>query len=172
MNIELSAITKRSSRHEKRVFLKYMNKFRANYFADAPDMDMSDINYALDNKIVCMLIVADNKYIGAVEATPGCVITQKILNIATIFIDKQFRNKGIANFVYAYLDNLLPDVDVALQIEESNYYQNISKFKNMGFTHYWAGDVSSNDHRQYNEKTFVLYSEKYDNQLMPIAEVA
>jgi ribosomal protein S18 acetylase RimI-like enzyme len=167
--IELKTLT---SRQDKRLYLKYVNKFRKDYFTDAEPQSMQDVNYALELKTLCLLILLNNKVVGMVEATPGSIKNKKILNIATIYIDKQHRNKGIANFVYHYLDNLLPHVDIALHIEESNYYNNISKFKEMGFTHYWVGFLSSPDHRMYDEKTFVLYTEKYDNELMPIEKVA
>ena len=166
--MQLVPVVKTSSRQDKRMYLKLINKFRAEYFSSAPEMRLEDVNHALDNKVLCMLITVDNKFIGMVEATPGSVNNQKILNIATIFVDKRYRGNGIANFVYSQLDNLLPDIDIALQIEESKYRENVNQFANMGFTHYWAGEMNSQDHRKYDEKTFVLYHKQYAKGLQPI----
>ena len=173
MDIQLVPVVKTSTRQDKRMFLKLINKFRGEYFSSADDMGMEDVNHALDNHVVCMLITVDNKFIGMVEATPGRVNNQKILNIATIFVDKRYRGNGIANVVYSHIDNLLPEVDIALQIEESKYFENVNQFANMGFTHYWAGELeNTQDHRKYNEKTFVLYYKEYEKGLQPILETA
>jgi len=159
------------TRQDKRLYLKYINKFRAGYFADAPSMTILDINNAKDQKIVMGLILLNNKCIGLVEATPGNIYSQKILNIATIYVDTRHRGQGIANVVYKYFSNIQDDVDIALHIEESNYTKNVSKFKDMGFTHYTVGvdSVGVNDHRKYNEKTYVLYDKKHDDICKEIA---
>ena len=171
MNTQLLPVVKTSSRQDKRMFLKLINKFRGEYFSGADHMAMEDVNHALDNQVVCMLITVDNKFIGMVEATPGSVNNQKILNIATIFVDKRYRGNGIANVVYRRLNNLLPELDIALQIEESKYFENVNQFANMGFTHYWAGELeNTQDHRKYDEKTFVLYHKEYAKGLQPILE--
>ena len=173
MDTQLLPVVKTSSRQDKRMFLKLINKFRAEYFTDADPMGMEDVNHALDNKVLCMFITVDKKCIGMVEATPGSVNDQKLLNIATIFVDKRYRGNGIANVVYSHLDNLLPEVDIALQIEESKYHVNVNQFANMGFTHYWAGELPNvQDHRKYDEKTFVLYQKEYEKGLQPILETA
>ena len=170
MNIHLIPVTKNSSRQHKRMFLKLINKFRAGYFADADNMGMEDLNHALANHVLCTLITANDKFIGMVEATPGGVNEQKILNVATLYIDPRHRNKGIANYVYKMLDDIVPEVDVALQIEESNYLQNVKKFEQMGFTYYWAGEIKNvQDHRKYDEKTYVLYHKQYSPELLPVA---
>ena len=153
-----------NARQDKRLYLKYINKFRAGYFADAPSMSILDVNHAIEQKIVMGLILLNNKCVGIVEATPGNIYSQKILNIATIYVDTRHRGQGIANVVYKYFSNLQDDIDVALQIEESNYTKNASKFKDMGFTHYAMVEcVSSSDHRKYDEKTYVLYDKKHDD---------
>lgn len=160
-------ITPLQTRQDKRSYIKYVNKFRKEYFAnhingDASAFDIETVNYGLENKIVMCLIQLNNKCIGIVEATPGSIYGQKILNIATIYVDKKHRSRGIANIVYKFFSELLDDVDIALHIEESNFNQNVSKFIDMGFTHYLLlEECDSIDFRKYDEKTYVLYDKKH-----------
>jgi len=158
------AIQPIQSRQDKRLFLNYINKFRKDYFADALAMSMSDINYALDNKTLCCLIMANNKCIGMLEATPGNVYATKVLNIATIYIDKRYRNSGIAKIVYKYIDSF-ENVEIGLQIEERNFTANIDKFLDCGFTHYSKLTLTSDDHRCYKEDTYVLYTKQHSDEL-------
>jgi len=158
------------SRQDKRLYLKYINKFRKGYWSDAPAMSMLDINYALDNKILCLLVLLNNKCIGMVEATPGNVYATKVLNIATIYIDKKYRNSGIAKIVYKYIDSF-ENVEIGLQIEQRNFTANIDKFLDCGFTHYSKLTLTSDDHRCYEEDTYVLYTKQHcdELQLMELA---
>lgn len=157
------------SRQDKRLYLKYINKFRKGYWSDAQDLSMLDVNYGLDQKIVCCLVLLNNKCIGMVEATPGNVYTTKIINIATIYIDKRYRNSGIAKYVYKYMQSSIPnDVEIALQIEERNFESNKDKFLDCGFTHYDKITLNSDDHRQYDEQTYVLFTKQHINKLKPI----
>ena len=51
-----------NTRQDKRLYLKYINKFRAGYFADAPSMSILDVNHAIEQKIVMGLILLNNKF--------------------------------------------------------------------------------------------------------------
>lgn len=164
--IELQPI---KSRQDKRMYLKYINKFRKGYWSDAPDMSIEEINYALDKKIICCNVLLNNKCIGMLEATPGHINATKTIQIATIYIDKKYRNSGIAKYVYKYLEAVMPDdVEIALHIEQRNFDTNIDKFLDCGFTHYGITTVKSDDHRQYDEDTYVLFTKQHHHMLKPI----
>jgi ribosomal protein S18 acetylase RimI-like enzyme len=161
--VDLKPLT---SRQDKRLYLKYVNKFRKDYFTDADPQDMQDVNYALENNILCLLILLNNKVIGMLEATPGNVYATKVLNIATIYIDKKYRKQGIAKQVYKFMESY---IDIALHIEQSNFAKNIDKFINCGFNFYNDMKNTDNvDHRQYDEKTYVLYTKQHIDAFKPI----
>ena len=52
MDIQLVPVVKTSTRQDKRMFLKLINKFRGEYFSGADHMAMEDVNHALNNQVV------------------------------------------------------------------------------------------------------------------------
>ena len=161
-------------RKDQKVFCKLLNKFRDEYFDGNSPYDVTLQHLPLIKGVIRNVLYKYNRPIGVVETGMGMAFGETTMGVCTVYIEPNFRSKGLAQMAYAFVEKQanLTDSLFNIQIEESSLKKNINKFIELGFTH--AYHIAEFDNgMEYNEKTFALFKDQHNiDQLTPIQEVA